>query len=456
MHETPPIVSEARARPLKELAREIYLATMAEIDVPRAFEKKVERQGGTLRFGCESVDLAAFRQVWVVSFGKAAWATYHALLAALGEKYKPSRGVVVSNVPAPVPPKAGQRVPEGLQAFHAGHPIPSEQSLAAAEAILELLRGADERTLVFFLISGGGSALVERSRIEGATLEDVKALNKLLVECGASIDEINAIRKHLSAVKGGRLAETAARAQKVTFLLSDVPEGKLATIASGPTLPDPTTVETCYAVAARYQLTEKLPPVFRALFEKRKLAETPKAGADAFARSQVFCLLSSKDVLHAAHRAAGRLGFYAECEMQCDDWPLAKAAACLLGALERMRRDHPNEPLCLVSGGEVLSPVTGDGQGGRNQAFVLHCVEKIAGREMAVLSAGTDGLDGNSPAAGAVADGETLERAQAKGLDWQEYFRRSDSFHFFEALGDALVIGPQQNNLRDLRLLLAR
>ena len=449
MQETAGFISEARTRPRKELARESFLETPAEVDVARAFARKVERRGSTMHFGGERVDLARFERIWVVSFGKAAWATYEALCAALGERHQPQRGVVASNVP----PCA---VPEGLAAFHAGHPVPTEQSLAAAEAILGLLQEGDEKTLVFFLISGGGSALVEKPLGKNLTLDDMQALNRVLVECGAGIDEINAIRKHLSAIKGGRLRAAAGKAHTVTFLLSDVPEGKLATIASGPTLPDPTTAETCYEVAARYQLAEKFPPAIRELFEKKALRETPKEGVEVFKRSQVFLLLSSHDVLHAAHRAAGAHGFLAECELCCDDWELAKAADCLFGHLEAMERENPGQPVCLISGGEILSRVTGEGQGGRNQAFVLHCTEKIAGREAAVLSAGTDGIDGNSPAAGAVADGQSLFRAQEKGLDAGDCFRRSDSFHFFKVLGDAILTGPQQNNLRDLRLLLAR
>jgi hydroxypyruvate reductase len=449
LQETAGFISEARTRPLKELAQEIFLETLAEVDVARAFARKVERRGSMLHFGGERVDLARFERIWVVSFGKAAWVTYEALCAALGERHQPQRGVVASNVP----PRA---VSEGFAAFHAGHPVPTEQSLAAAEAILELLQEGDEKTLVFFLISGGGSALVEKPLEKNLTLDDMQALNRVLVECGAGIDEINAIRKHLSAIKGGRLREAAGKAHTVTFLLSDVPEGKLATIASGPTLPDPTTAETCYEVAARYQLAEKFPPAIRELFEKKALRETPKEGVEVFERSQVFLLLSSHDVLHAAHRAAGAHGFLAECELCCDDWELAKAADCLFGHLEAMQRANPGQPVCLISGGEILSRVTGEGQGGRNQAFVLHCAEKIAGREAAVLSAGTDGIDGNSPAAGAVADGQSLFRAQEKGLDAGDYFRRSDSFHFFKVLGDAILTGPQQNNLRDLRLLLAR
>lgn len=466
------MVSEARRRPLKQLAREIFLATLAEVDVPRAFDRKLELRGSRLHFGTESVELDAFRQIWVVSFGKAAWATFHALGALLGEKYRSSRGVVVSNVPPPAAGEAeGRALPEGFIAYQAGHPYPNQASLSAAEAILQLARDADEKTLLIFLISGGGSALVEKPLVEGVTLEDMKVLNRVLVGCGASIDEINAIRKHLSAVKGGRMAEAAPKAHKVTVLLSDVPEGHWATIASGPTLPDPTTVHTCYEVAERYHLREKLPPAIRVLLEKKKLKETPKAGAQAFQRAQTFLLLSSRDVLHAAHRAAGKCGFLPECEMSCDDWELARAAECLLERLEEMQAESAKwespgqpssakaaegRPVCLISGGEILCPVTGEGQGGRNQAFVLYCAEKIAGREVAVLSAGTDGVDGNSPAAGAVADGETIRRAREKGLDPRDYFRRSDSFHFFDALGDTIVTGRQPNNLRDLRLLLAR
>ena len=457
--------SEARRRPLKELAREIFQATLAEVDVGRAFDRKLERRpstalpsaslraGGTggsvLRFGAESVDLKAFDRIWVVSFGKGAWSTLEALLEALGDDYQVSRGIVVSNVPP-------RKVPEGFTAYQGGHPVPNADSQKAAQHILKMMGEADEKTLVFLLISGGGSALVETPLYPHLTLEEMQKLNKLLVGCGASIDEINAIRKHLSAIKGGRLAAAGVKAHKVTLLLSDVPEGRPATIASGPTLPDPTTVDTCYAVASKYKLREKFPPAIRELFENKKLWETPKEGAEGFQRSQSLVILSNHDVLHAAHCAAGGFGFLAQCEMSCDDWPLAQAAECLFAELERMRRRNPGRPVCLISGGEVLVTVTGDGVGGRNQAFVLHAAERVAGREMAVLSAGTDGVDGNSPAAGAVADGETLGRAQDQGVDPKDFFQRSDSYHFFAALGDAIVTGPQQNNLRDLRLLLAR
>ena len=448
------MTSDAHTRPLKELAREIYFATLEDVAVPRLFARKLERQGSVLHFGPESVDLAGFKVIWVISFGKAAWAMFRALADVLGERYRPARGIIVSNLPP-------QKIFHGFMAYQASHPYPNYYSQAAAEAVLENLRGADEKTLIVFLISGGGSALVEAQLEKSVTLEDMIALNQALVGCGASIDEINSIRKHLSAVKGGRLAEAAAKAHKVTLLLSDVPEGNLATIASGPTLPDPTTIEMCTVVAERYNLLGKFPPAIRELFEEKKLKETPKPdsgkpGAAAFAKSQVFVVGSSRDVLHAAHRQAGARGFVAECEMSCDDAPLASAAECLFASLERMQRENPGKPVCVISGGEILCPVTGDGRGGRNQAFVLHAVERIAGQEVAVLSAGTDGIDGNSPAAGAVADGESLARSRALGLDPGGYFARSDSYHFMHALDDTLVTGPLENNLRDLRLLLTR
>ena len=440
---------EHSRKPLKQLAVEIFHEVLAQIEVGPAFLRKVRREGSVLRFGGESPDLAAFRRFWVVSFGKAGWVTHDALREVLGEEYAPERGVIVSNVPP-------RNVPAGFAAFHAGHPVPNQQSFAAADAILDLLREADEQTLIFFLISGGGSALVEKPILPGVTLADMQALNKLLVGCGAGIEKINAVRKHLSAVKGGRLREAAGKAHTVTLMLSDVPEGIPATIASGPTLPDPSTVEDCYRVIDEFGLLEKLPGSFREAFARQQLVETPKEGAGVFARGQAMVLLSNTDVLEAARRAAEARGFAVEAETRCNEWPYDRAAVLLLERLEELRALHPGQPVAVVAGGEVLVEVTGAGQGGRNQAFVLHCVEKIAGQPVAVLSAGTDGIDGNSPAAGAVAGGETLARAREKGLECREYFSRSDSFSFFDALGDAIVTGPQQNNLRDLRLLLTR
>lgn len=434
---------------LKEVVQEIFHAALAEVKIGPAFHRKVKREGSVLRFGGESVDLSAFSRIWIISMGKAGWATYGALQEALGEEFAPQRGVVVSNVSA-------RHAPEGFQVFRAGHPAPNRQSFAAADAILELLREAGEDTLVFFLISGGGSALVEKPLEPGVTLGDMQVLNRLLVGCGASIDRINAIRKHLSAIKGGRLREVAGQARTVTFLLSDVPEGMFSTIASGPTLPDPSTVAECYEVIVQYKLLDRLPASIRGLFESKRLAETPKEGVEAFTRGQTFLLLSNADALEAARREVEARGFEVELETRCNEWPVDRTAKLLLERLEEVIEKNPGKPVAVIAGGEVLVEVTGAGRGGRNLAFVLNCVEKIAGREVAVLSAGTDGIDGNSLAAGGVADGNSLARAQELQLHPADHLRRSDSFPFFEALGDAVVTGPQQNNLRDVRLLLAR
>ncbi|MFQ5927544.1 MAG: DUF4147 domain-containing protein, partial [Terriglobia bacterium] len=296
---------------LKVCAREIFAATLAQLDLSCAFARKITRRGPRLLLGNDTLELGGYRDILTISFGKAAWAMAAALVETLAPDFH-THGIAVSNAPPPA-------TLSKFRTFVAGHPYPNAKSLAAAEAILAALTQTDERTLVFFLISGGGSALMEKP-LPGLTLDDLQAVHRVLVNCGARIEEMNAIRKHLSAVKGGRLAEAAPQAQPVTILVSDVPEGKLATIASGPALPDASSVEDCYQVAARYRLLPEFPPSVRRLFETRALAETPKADRAVFARGRVFLLLSSRDVLHAAHKAAATLGFLPECDLCCDEW----------------------------------------------------------------------------------------------------------------------------------------
>jgi glycerate 2-kinase len=284
-------------------------------------------------------------------------------------------------------------------------------------------------------------------------------MNRVLVTCGASIDEINAVRKHLSAVKGGRLAVAAGAAMKITLGVTDVPEGRDSALASGPTLPDPTTVSDACDVVRRYALLSKLPPNIRTRFEHPEtIPETPKAGDPAFdpRRAAFQILLGRHDLFHPAHHASEAEEFITICDNTTDNWPVEDAADFLLAQLAALKRAYPGKAVAVIADGEVSSPVTGVGIGGRNLAFVLDCVKKIAGRKIAVLSAGTDGVDGSSPAAGAVADGETLVRAQSLGLDPADFFRRSDSYTFFRTLDDAIETGPTGNNLRDLRILLAK
>ncbi|PYT99757.1 MAG: hydroxypyruvate reductase [Acidobacteria bacterium] len=432
---------------LKQLARQIFHETMAAIDIPRTMQRKLQRRGTRIVCGEKTFDLKDFGKIRVVGVGKAA----HAMVEGLVQTLAPFVGFE-GIVSAPARPK---RAVPGLKYFAAGHPVPNDESWKAADAVLGLLKKCDEKTLVFFLLSGGGSAMLELPLDPRQALEDVQQLHKTLVTCGASIDEMNTIRKHLSAVKGGRLATAAPEATKITLAVSDVPIGKESALASGPTLPDPTTVADAKRVIKEYSLREKFSLALQKWLDEGKIPETPKAGDAAFRKAYFYLTMGMDDLLHPAHHAAEALGFMTCCDNSTDDWPVEKAAEALLGQLEELRATHRGQRVALIADGEVSSPVTGNGIGGRNSAFVLACVEKIAGKKMAVLSAGTDGIDGNSSGAGAVADGETLQRAREAGLDSKEFSRRSDAFTFFSKLGDAILAGPTGNNLRDLRILLA-
>jgi hydroxypyruvate reductase len=287
------------------------------------------------------------------------------------------------------------------------------------------------------------------------TLEDVQAVNRALVTCGAPIEAMNTVRRHLSTIKGGRLAVAAGPARKITLAVTDVPAGKEAALASGPSLPDPTTVADVQRIFVEYDLLGCFPSALRQWLEGGAMPETPKPGHPTFANAHFELLLGLDDLFHAAHHAVEAHGYLSCCDNSTDDWPVEKAADFLLAQLESWKRENPGERVAVIADGEVSSPVTGNGIGGRNSAFVLSCVEKIAGRKITVLSAGTDGIDGNSPAAGAVADGQTLVRARALGLDPANAFRDSDAYIFFSKLDDAILTGPTGNNLRDLRILLS-
>lgn len=285
------------------------------------------------------------------------------------------------------------------------------------------------------------------------SLEDLTATYRALVHSGAPIAEINAIRKHLSAVKGGRLAQTASPAQQVSLLVSDVPDNSPDALASGPTMPDSTSVTECYRIVKKYELLKQFPSSTRELFERHALEETPKSDDPAFVRARWWPVLSNQSAIEAASEAAERAGFVVHVDNSCDDWDYAQAAEYLLGRVRELRKQF--SPLCLISGGEVTVKVTNGGVGGRNQQFALACAEKIAGENITVLSVGTDGVDGNSSAAGAVVDGSTVERTRGRGLDVHQALARFDTYPLFKAIGDSIETGPTGNNLRDLRILLA-
>jgi hydroxypyruvate reductase len=431
----------------KQIARRIFLQTLASIDIPRVMERKLPREGSRLILPETAIDVSQFAKVYVVAIGKAA----HAMVTGL-EGILP-RGTCVSGiVVAPIPP--GRRV-AGMEYFVGGHPIPNAESRKSAEAVLRWLENCDESTLVIFLLTGGGSALVELPLDDEMTLEDVQAVHRALVSCGAPIEAMNTVRKHLSAVKGGKLAAAAGRARKITLAVTDVPAGQESALASGPTLPDPSTIADVERIVAQYELRKRFPERLVRWLDAGKMPETPKAGDPAFADTHFHVVLGMDDLFHAAHQAAEACGYATRCDNSTDDWPVAGAADALLLQLEEWQRINAGKRVAIIADGELSSPVTGNGVGGRNAAFVLNAAEKIAGRRITVLSAGTDGIDGNSPAAGAVADGETVERARLAGLDAAAAYRASDAYTFFAKLDDAIVTGPTGNNLRDLRILLA-
>lgn len=431
----------------KQLARRIFHKTLTAIDIPATMQRKLRRSGTALHCDSTILDLGGFSKICVVAIGKAAHAMVEGLVLVLTPNAA-LEGVVAA-------PTAPGNAVRGMRYFVGGHPVPNAESWEAAKAILALLNRCDDGMLVFFLLSGGGSALVELPLDPAQTLEDVQALHHALVTCGAPIEAINTVRKHLSAVKGGRLAAAAERATKLTLAVSDVPVGGESALASGPALPDPTTISDAQRIIKEFSLREKFSAALRRWLDEGKMPETPKVGDAAFAKSHFFLLLGMDDLFHPAHHAAEAEGCITACDNATDDWPVEKAAEYLLRQVEELRKMHAGRRVALIADGELSSPVTGKGIGGRNSAFVLACVERISGKNIAVLSAGTDGIDGNSPAAGAVADGETLARARAAGLDPRDAFQRSDAYSFFARLNDAVLTGPTGNNLRDLRILIA-
>src|SRR6266446_8702782 len=326
----------------------------------------------------------------------------------------------------------------GFRYFRGGHPTPNAESIHAAKAIRKALEAQTAASLVIFMLSGGGSSIVEKPSDDEISLDDLIATYRSLVLSGAPIAQINAIRKHLSSVKGGRLAQAAYPAQQVSLLVSDVPDTTPDALASGPTMPDSTTAEDCYRIVQKYGLLHEgqFPPATRESFERHALDETPKSDDQAFYRSRWWTVLSNGTAIEQAKAAAERAGFAVQVDNSCDDWDYERAAENLLGRVRELRKHSPR--VCLISGGEVTVKVTNGGTGGRNQQFALACAAKISGENITVLSAGTDGVDGNSPAAGAVADGSTVLRAHSTGLNAPEALENFDAYPFFTALGDAV------------------
>jgi glycerate 2-kinase len=427
----------------KATARDAFYEVISALDLRKTMVEKVRRADDTLHAGEASLSLTWPPQV--VAIGKAAGRMAATLDEILGGRT--ASGIVV----APTLPAARL---QRFRYFKGGHPYPNPESIAGAEAALELVSGLGPSELVIYLISGGGSALFEKPLDPEVSLKDLIEFNRVLVTCGLPIEQINVLRKHVSAVKGGRLAEAAHPARQFTLYVSDVPDELPSMVASGPTMPDSSTLDECYRLAEENKLIPRLPQTLRKCFEDHTLTETPKPGDPCFRTSEYVCLLSNHEAVESAKEALEKRGFV--CQIDSGEWDAdyREVADRSLDALDKFARKHRGKPVALIVGGEVTCEVTGSGMGGRNQAFVLYAAGKIDQQDRVVLSAGTDGRDGNSPSSGAVADGQTLSRARALGLDPARYLAESDSYYFFRTLGDTLDTGYTGNNVRDVRLWL--
>jgi glycerate 2-kinase len=437
---------------LRDIALEIFQRTLAAIDVESVVRASVRLDDDRLLIGASEVDLSRFKRVVVIAVGKASVPMARAVEDSLDARI--ADGLIVTNAMIGRPPRL-------LPVMVGGHPLPNAGSLDAASAALKTLRANDsEETLVLFLVSGGGSALFELPIDAAITLDDLQAINRALVGCGAVISEMNVVRRFLSAVKGGRLAAAAPRSRQISLYVSDVNSDDLSTVSSGPTLPSLATRADFDRVVERYDLLKKFPAHVSALIAGGGFPDLPRSNAEGGRRRSHHLLLDNRKALVEAKRIAETdFGCVAE---TAEDLVEGDVETMMLTHVERvaaLRHKHRGKTVCLLSGGEAVCPVRGAGQGGRNQEFALRAAIHLRQRglsDIVVLSAGTDGIDGNSPAAGAMVDSDTLRRAEEKEVSAELSLQNSDSFNFFNALGDAVITGPTGNNVRDVRILLAR
>ena len=435
-------------------ARDIFLAAVKAAEPKEALNKNArliqDTAGSRLKIGSRSYPLSRYRGIYVVGAGKASAVMAQALEDILGEWI--TQGVICV--------KYGHGAPlRRIKVLEADHPIPDEAGLRATEEIVGLLQKLTEKDLVIFLISGGGSALLSQP-CPGITLTDKQGLTQILLSCGATIDEVNALRKHISQVKGGKLARMAYPATMVTLVLSDVIGDRLDVIASGPTVPDSSTFADCIRIIDKYHLTSKIPYTIIQHLKKGlqgEIEETPKPGAPIFSSSQTVIIGSNILAIKAASFRAKALG-YRPLILSSAIPGEAREVALVHAAIakEVLYSGNPvKRPACLISGGETTVTIRGKGKGGRNQEFVLAAILGLAACEgITVLSGGTDGTDGPTEAAGAIADHHTLKRVQALGLIPNTFLDNNDSYHFFKALDDLLITGPTGTNVMDIRIMI--
>jgi glycerate 2-kinase len=447
-------MTEDLLKKMRGEAEKIFKASVQRVDPYEATMKFVRLKDGKLKLGSEettevALDLDAVDRVFVVGGGKATAPMAKALEDLMGSRI--DRGLI--NV------KYGFSEPlSRLEIAEASHPLPDEKGVTGTKKILSLLEEAKERDLVFSLISGGGSALLPSPAGE-ITLAEKQAVTKSLLECGASIDEINAIRKHISSSKGGQMARAAFPATTVNLMLSDVVGDRMDVIASGPFVPDSSAFKDAWQILSRYNLS--IPKSVREYLEKGlkgEVPETPKKGDPVFRKVHNFIIGSNILALEAAQKAAEAMGYgclILSSMVEGETRDVAKVHTAI--AKEILQTGRPiAPPACVISGGETTVTIRGKGLGGRNQEFCLASALELAGTSarIVVLSGGTDGNDGPTTAAGAVVDPLTVERGSALRLRALDFLNNNDSYHYFEKTGELLVTGPTKTNVMDVRLVL--
>jgi glycerate 2-kinase len=429
---------------------QIFRAGLDAVDPERAVQRYVRRDGNRLLVGDRSYDIDKFKRILLIGAGKGTAPMAKAVEDIL-EEYLTEGLIIV---------KYGHGVSlKKTRIMEAGHPIPDRAGLKATEMLLTKVKECTGEDLIICAFSGGGSALLPAPS-SPLNLDQKQETTRLLLECGATINEINSIRKHLSRVKGGWLAKTAYPATLISLILSDVIGDKLDVIASGPTVPDESTYSDCMGIIEKYGLTGKLPREVVEYFEKGAAGispETPKTGDPAFAKVQNLIVGNNRGSLLAAREKAISLG-YNTIVLSSQIEGEAKEVARVFAAIgkEICQSGLPvSPPACILAGGEPTVTIQGKGIGGRNQEMALAFAIAVDGWDrISFLSAGTDGTDGPTDAAGAIVSGSTCRRAQKAGLNPQDFLQNNDSYVFFESLGDLLKTGPTRTNVMDVTCLI--
>jgi glycerate 2-kinase len=435
---------------MRQHAREIFQAALRAVDPVEAILRYVKPVDDGLQIGEHRFKFEDYERILVAGTGKAGAPMAKALEDLLGDRI--SDGVIVV--------KEGHGLPlQRVRIHEAGHPVPDDRGIRGAEDVLALVNAAGERDLVICVISGGGSALLV-APAEGVTLKDKQEVTRLLLACGADIHEINTVRKHLSRAKGGGLARLAYPATVVSLILSDVIGDDLNVIASGPAVPDTSTFADARGVFQKYDIWNQVPKSVQKRIRQGlagDIEDTPKAGDAVFRRCYSELVGTNIQALIAASKEAQLKG-YQSLILSSTVEGEAREVVKMFAAFAKEVRNSANPipaPACILCGGETTVTIQGQGKGGRNQEFALASAIIIDGMEnIVVLSGGTDGTDGPTDAAGAIADGSTLTRARANNLDPLDFLRHNDSYHFFQPLGDLLITGPTRTNVSDVYMVL--